>query len=247
MKKFLSGLLIATAVVGIVNINGLKVVAETVERGFVSVSASANKELQPDVVDLRIEVRTDDDKSLQKATDENKEISEKLYNELSAMINKDNGDYIKTTNFKANPVYSYKNNKRTITKYEVSNTVVVHTKSIQDAGKIIDKAILFGATNVSDVKFSVSSYEKQCDDLLNQASKKAYKTATSLVAGSNGVLNGIKSLNGSCSTSEGARVQYKAMVQNLSLDSATATPEQTPIESGVIKLFAHVNASYFVK
>lgn len=248
MKKYLSAALVAAMAIGFLYTGAQKVSADTAEKGYVSVSTSANTELPPDVVEISIAVQTSDAKSLQKATEENKSISDKVYKELSAMINKDNGDYVKTANFNASPVYSYKNDKKTLIKYEVSNNVIVHTKSIKDAGKMIDKAISLGATNINDLNFSISSYDKQCNDLLALAAKKAYTRAGILASSAGNSLNGIKNINGSCST-DGVRPQYRMLAKNTmsagaSMDLAESS---SPIQGGVIKLFANVNASYFVK
>ena len=246
MKKFLLPVVAAALLFGLAT----SVSADVAERGFVSVSATANTELPPDVVEINFAVQTSDAKSLQKATEENKVISDKIYNALSSMINKNNGDYIKTADFSAAPIYSYKNDKKNLLKYEVNNSVIVHTKSISDAGKMIDKAISLGATNVNDITFSISAYDKQCNDLLNAAAKKAYTRAEMLAASSYGTLSGIKSLNGSCTTSDNARVQYRMLAKNMSFGASADSAVQessSPIQGGVIKLFANVNASYFVK
>lgn len=249
MKKYLSAALIAVIALGFTGTGTLKAAADVIERGFVSVSTTANTELPPDVVEISIEVQTEDAKSLQKATDENKLISDKVYKSLSAMINKNNGDFIKTANFNASPLYSYKNNKKTLNKYEVSNSIIVHTKSIKDAGKMIDTAIAQGATNVNNLSFSVSSYDKQCNDLLAIAAKKAYTRAGILASSANNSLNGIKSISGSCTTSNNS-VQYRLLAKNVAMDSMAGVAQESsasPIQGGVIKLYANLNASYFVK
>ena len=248
MKKYLSAALIAALVAGFVSSGALKAPADVIERGFVSVSTTANTELPPDVVEISIAVQTQDDKSLQKATEENKLISDRVYTELSKMINKDNGDFIKTTNYNAAPIYNYKNNKKNLVRYEVSNSIVVHTKAIKDAGKMIDKAISLGATNIDNLNFSISAYDKECDQLLGIAAKKAYTRAGILAASANNSLNGIKSMNGSCSTSS-AMPQYRLLAKNISLGASadSAAESSSPIQGGVIKLYANLNASYFVK
>ena len=91
MKKYLSAALIAALVTGFVSSGALKATADVIERGFVSVSTSANTELPPDVVEISIAVQTEDSKSLQKATEENKQISDKVYAALESMINKETG------------------------------------------------------------------------------------------------------------------------------------------------------------
>ncbi len=249
MKRFL----IAAAAVGLIagitaaTVNAAP--ANTEERGYISVDASANTELTPDVVEINIAVKTSDSKSLQKATQENKEISDKVYAALKTMINKEQGDYVKTADFSAVPVYNYSSNKKNFEKYEVSNSIIVHTKNVDKAGNIIDKAISLGATNVNDLNFSVSNYEAQCNDLLAIAAKKAKTRADSIAKASSTYVTGIKSLNNSCSTSNNQRIQYRLMAKNMMYDSAagSAAPEATPIQSGVIKIYANINASYFVK
>ena len=142
------------------------------ELGKISVSTSANTEVAPDVAQISFTVQTEDYKSMQNATLANKEISEKVLSTLKSLINTENGDYIKTSDFNATPLYVYNNSKRTFDKYQVSNRVLVHTKSIDNVGKMIDKAIASGATNVDSLTFSVSNHDKQCDELLNIATKK---------------------------------------------------------------------------
>lgn len=249
MKKYLSAALISALIFGSLSPCVLKASADAIEKGFVSVSTSANAELPPDVVEINIAVQTEDSKSLQKATEENKQISDKVYSKLSSMIDKNNGDYIKTANFNASPIYSYKNDKKSLIKYEVSNNVIVHTKSVKDAGKMIDEAIALGATNINNISFSVSSYDKQCNDLLLVAAKKAYTRAGILASSAGNSLNGIKSINGSCNTSGSTVPQYRMLAKNMnSMDSVVESAVAgSSIQAGVIKLMANVNASYFVK
>lgn len=248
MKKILSAALVGALAIGFISAGGLKAAADVIERCFVSVSTTANTELPPDVVEISIAVQTQDTKSLQKATAENKLISDKVYSSLSAMINKDNGDFIKTTNFNAAPVYNYKNNKKDLVRYEVSNSIIVHTKSIKDAGAMIDKAISLGATNIDNINFSVSSYDKQCDQLLGIAAKKAFTRAGILAKSANNTLAGIKSMNGSCSTSSNIP-QYRLLAKNMAMSASadSSVESSSPIQGGVIKLYANLNASYFVK
>ena len=144
MKRFLVAAAMAALAAGIAvnSSNAAVTVTETQERGYVSINASANKELTPDLAEISISVVTSDKKSMQDATVENKDISGKVYTTLKEMINPENGDYVKTSNFSANPVYTYSSNgKKNLDRYEVSNTVIVHTKSIDKAGDMIDKAI----------------------------------------------------------------------------------------------------------
>ena len=244
MKKFISLFAVMALLLG------TQAIAD-VERGYISVNTSANAEITPDIAEVSIAIITYDNKSMQKATVQNKEISDKVISTLKSMINTTNGDYIKTANFSASPQYIYKDNKRILDKYQVSNSVIVHTKSIDKVGSMIDKSIALGATNVNSLNFSVSSTEKQCNDLITLASKRAKERVDAALKPLTSSVAGIKSMDISCSTNNTVRPQYRMMKANMMMaDGAVAqeAPESaTIIEQGVIKIYANVNAQYFVK
>ena len=245
MKKFL----ISSVIVGLaLGCASVQAISESIERGYISVNTSANAELAPDVAEISIAVKTYDNKSMQKATLQNKEISEQVISTLKSMIDTSKGDYIKTADFSATPIYSYSGNKRNFDKYQVLNSVVVHTKSIDKIGTMIDKAIALGATDINSLNFSVSNYEAQCNDLLTLAAKKASARANAVAKTVPTTLAGIRSMDVSCSTSNSSRPQYKMLMANRAMTmDAEAAGSSTSIESGVIKVFANVSATYFVK
>lgn len=220
------------------------------ERGTISISTSAETEVAPDTAELSFAIKTTDNKSMQKASLMNKDISEKIYNLLNEMINKSNGDFIKTSNYHASPVYIYKDKKQVLDKYEVSNRVTVHTKSLDKLGYMIDKATEAGATNIDSLNFSVSNYESQCNSLIESATKKANARASIAAKSAGTALDGIQSMNISCSENKNYSTprfyMAKSMALGASNDSAEAQPA-TSISSGVIKVYSNVNATFFVK
>ena len=245
MKKFLISAAIVSLALGCASVQAI---SESIERGYISVNTSANAELAPDVAEISIAVKTYDNKSMQKATLQNKEISEQVIAALKSMIDTSKGDYIKTADFSATPIYSYSGNKRNFDKYQVSNSVVVHTKSIDKIGTMIDKAIALGATDVNSLNFSVSNYEAQCNDLLTLAAKKASARANAVAKTVPTTLSGVRTMDVSCSTSNSSRPQYKMLMANRAMTmDAEAAGSSTTIESGVVKVFANVSATYFVK
>ena len=78
MKK----LLVSVAVLGLfassLSLASFAVVQGNAQRGYISVNTTANTEVAPDVVEVSFAVVTSDSKSMQKATQANKEISDKL-------------------------------------------------------------------------------------------------------------------------------------------------------------------------
>lgn len=223
-----------------------------IQKGTLSVSYSTEKEVAPDTVEFSVSVKTSDKRSMNEASRKNKEISNKVYDYLKASINPLDGDYIKTSNYRANPVYTYVNNKRTLDRYEVSNNIIVHTKSLDKVANLIDKSISLGATDVNSLNFTLSNKDNQCNELLSTASKQV-KTRADVVAGAIGSgVSGIKSINTSCSLNQ-RYVNYGYSNMKLmraagnSVEDAAAPEASTNIEVGNITIYANVDATMYLK
>lgn len=247
MKKILTSMLVLSVIAGTSSISA-QAIGSDKDRGIISVNTSANTEIAPDVAEISFAVQTFDTKSMQKATLENKEISDKVFAQLKSMINTENGDYIKTSDFSAQPIYSYQNSKKVFEKYEVSNRVIVHTKSINKVGQMIDKAILAGATNVDNLSFSLSNYESQCNDLISIATKKAKSRANVIASALGTTVDGISNISTSCSTNNynpPRLYMAKNMISDVAAEMSSGSGATT-ISNGVVKVNANVNASFFV-
>lgn len=221
------------------------------EKGTISVSTSSETEIAPDVAEISFGIKTTDTKSMQKASLMNKDISEKVYNTLKELINTSNGDFIKTSNYHASPVYIYKDKKQVLDKYEVSNRVTVHTKSLDKLGAMIDRSTEAGATNVDSLNFSVSNYESQCNSLIEAATKKANARANIAAKNSGSMLDGIKTMNISCSETKNYNAPRLMMAKSAAMgaanDSAEAVQPTTSVSAGVIKIYSNINAVFYVK
>lgn len=227
-------------------VNGID---STLNKGYVSVSYTAEKEVSPDTVEVSISVKTDDKKSMQEAVRKNKEISDKVYSYLKSVITPANGDYVKTSNFSASPSYIYNNNKRTLDKYNVSNNVIVHTKSIDKISTIIDNSLSLGATDVDSLNFLLSEKDTQCADLLSNAAKQARKRADIVATSVGSSVVGIKNIDTTCSLNNSSRypVYSLMMAKAESMDGATSETNSVNIEAGTIKIYSNVNASFYLK
>lgn len=222
------------------------------EKGTINSSYTAEKEVSPDTAEVSIAVKTEDTHSLSSAITKNKEISEKVYANLKGMIDNSKGDYLKTSNFSANPSYRYTGGKQIFEKYEVSNNIIVHTKNIEKISAMIDKSLKLGATNVDSLSFSLSEKDNICANLLKEAAQKS-KNRADLVASASGTsVTGIKSLDTSCTvnrygSSRNMYVSNRMMYAETAMDNAAAGASTPDIEAGVIKVYATVGASYFIK
>lgn len=250
MKKTLIAIAVLSLFAGCTTLSSQAITTNQPERGYISVNTSANTEVAPDVAEISFAVQTSDTKSMQKATVENKQISDKVFAQLKSMIDIKNGDYIKTADFSANPIYTYSGSKKNFDRYEVSNRVIVHTKSIDKVGKMIDSAIAAGATNVDNLTFSVSNYDAQCNELIKIASQKANDRLSVITNIFNTEPDGIRTFDVSCNAnnSNSPRLYMaKNMLSAVADGVGAAESSSTSISNGVIKIYANLNATFFVK
>ena len=237
MRKILASLLVLMAFACV----SISANAETIEKekGYVSVNSSITKEVVPNQAEITINIETND-KTLHKAAEDNKVIAGKVYAAIKALLGPN--DYIRTNNFSAKPQYVYnKDNKRVFDKYTVSNSVVVRTKSTTLVSKIVDAAMSQGATGVEDLQFSLSDYDSISKDAIAEVTKKAYSQANAVAIALGARITGVKSVNVNCNSENNQRPYYGMMAKG-SMDSAAATP----IESGKLKIYVNVDASFYV-
>ena len=223
---------------------------ECEKQGVVSVSYTAEKEVSPDTVQISIAVKTTDKYSMQNASKQNNEISDKIYNYLKGAINPANNDYIKTSNYSARPVYVYQDRKQVFDKYEVSNNIIVHTKNIDKIAQMIDKSLTLGATNVDSLNFSLSSKDKYCDELLTKATTEVVNRANVVATAAGTSVDGIKSIGTSCSLNQFQAVNYarnSLMMAKAAVSEDAAVGSSSPIEAGVIKVYSTVNGVFRLK
>ena len=245
MKKIFISLL----VIGAIFCTGVNKIMAA-EQGYISVNASSEMELTPDSVDFSVEVVTTSKDSMQKAIAENKKVSGKVYEDLKKSLDKAAGDSIKTSNYSANPVYKYVNNKRVLDYYQVRNSVKIHTKKIAEVGKMIDTATADGATSVNNISYSVSKYDEECNKLLAETAKKARRQAENITTALGSQILGVKSVDGSCSLSGRntmPRMMLNAKAMGAMADSMAQEESYTNIEVGTMTLYARINAFFYIK
>lgn len=243
-------IILCMAVFGLFMGAGLGLNSYAADQGYISVDATSQKEITPDVVDFTVEIVTTSKESMAKATEENKKISTKVYENLKKSIENSSTDSVTTLNYSASPVYRYNNNKRILDYYEVRNRIKVHTKNIANVGKMIDRATADGATSVNNISYSVSMSDDESNKLLSETAKKARSQGENLAKSIGSEIIGVKSISSSCSFSSRNVMPRLMMSKALgAADSAESSAEETStnIEVGTMTLNARVHAEFYVK
>ena len=144
----------------------------------VSVAGKGTILAVPDQATIQIGVRTEA-KTSEKALEENNDKMAALQASLrrARIASKD----IQTRDFSIWPQYRESSSRTTrITGYEVSNTLVITVRNIENLGKILDAAVKAGGNQVHGIEFGFSDPSALLDEAREEAMKDAKRKATQL-------------------------------------------------------------------
>ncbi|MCK9446914.1 SIMPL domain-containing protein, partial [bacterium] len=153
---------------------------------------------------------------------------------------------IKTTSFNINPVYAWedKTGKRTLTGYEVNQTINVKIRDLTKVGSIISGATEKGANDVSSLSFIVDDDEKVKEDAKNLAIKDAQAKAKNLEKALG--VKMVKIINFSENSYNPVFVSYDSSYKMLN-SSAGALEIAPTIQTGQNKITSTVTITYAIK
>lgn len=218
----------------------------------INVSGTGEVFVKPDIAELSFSVA----KEAKTVVEAQKASAEKI-NEIMAYL-KESGieeKDIKTENYSLNPKYEYQQRvmqticmngycppegKQVLVGYEVSQTISVKIRKIDDAGKILVAVGDKGATNISSISFSVDKKDAVEADARDKAIKDAESKAK-VLADSLGVkITRVTSFSESGNTSVYSRFEAAGAM----LKTADVAPS---IPTGENKFVSNVNIVYEIQ
>jgi len=143
---------------------------------------------------------------------------------------------IQTEGFQVNPLYSWVNNTSKLTGYQVSNTVTVSVRKIDDTGKILESSVLNQANAINGLYFKIADDSKVYQEALKQAVRNAEVKAKTMI----GTLENKKLTVAAIrenSTNAPQPVEYMEMAKRLNDTSA-------PISKGTVEIRASVSVDF---
>jgi uncharacterized protein YggE len=149
------------------------------QKKVITVSGHGTVDTHPDEAVLRLAVLTQAEDA-KNASDEN---VEKMAAVLAALygIGISEDDAV-TSGYRVWPQYSWRDDERQLTGFQVRNSLTVTVMDIEKIGDVIDAALQAGANEINDVTFTVSD-ERQTelrDEAIADAVKKAKADAVSV-------------------------------------------------------------------
>lgn len=146
-----------------------------------TVNGEAVVRVAPDTVSMQLEVMTEN-KILSQAQQENaNKMNQVIQALLQAGIPREN---IQTSAYDIAPKYDYVEGSQVFRGYEVTNSITVKMKAINQAGRIVDLAVENGVNRVSNFQFSIENkedvYRRALSNALTDGLAKAQTIANTL-------------------------------------------------------------------
>lgn len=142
-----------------------------------TVTGIANLPIEPDIVQVQLEVVTED-MELSQAQQENANTMNQVIQALLQLgIAMEN---IQTTAYNIHPKYDYIDEAQVFRGYEVTNEITVKIENIDQAGNVIDTAVQNGINSVSNIQFTVENKQAYYKQALSSALEDAYAKAQTL-------------------------------------------------------------------
>lgn len=213
------------------------------ENQLITVSGTGEVYATPDVGLVDISVKTEG-KDVATAANENTTKMNDILSFIKAQSIEEKD--IKTTGFNINPIYAWENKtgKRTLTSYEVTQTINVKIRDLTKVGSIISGATEKGANDVSSLSFIVDDDEKVKEDAKNLAIADAKAKAKNLEKALG--VKMVKIVNFSDNSYSSVYSSY-ATAEYKMLDSSGTGIAAPTIQTGQNKITSTVTITYAIK
>lgn len=198
----------------------------------VSVSGSAQVALKPDIAYVTLGT-TSADASAAKARTANDAAMAGVLAAVKAQ-GVDDKD-IQTTNYSINPRYS--SDGKTITGYEVNNSVRVTVRNLDKLGNVLSDATAAGANTAGGLSFDVQNREDAYNQALTLAIKDARQRAETLAKSAGETLSDVLGV-----TENSGYTPYPYPVY-----SGLAMRDALPVSAGNLNVSASVSVTYALK
>lgn len=210
------------------------------ERNLISVSATGEVQAEPDIATISVGVLTTERRAVE-AYDKNSHTMEKVIAALkTAGIDKKD---ITTTAFSLDPQYDWSSGReRTLTGFQMTHTVLVKIRKLENAGAVLSKAADAGANNLGSISFTVDDPTK-LESIARERAVKAARAKAAEMAKAAGVRLGMVAR-----MAEGGRYSvprsegFRSAVMS---EAAAAAP--APVESGSLAIRISVTIDYEIE
>ncbi|HEU5139929.1 MAG TPA: SIMPL domain-containing protein [Bacillales bacterium] len=197
-----------------------------------TVNGQASLSVAPDTVSIQLTVMTENEQLSQAQQENANKMNQVIQALLQAGIPREN---IQTTAYNIVPRYDYVDGTQVFRGYQVTNTITVTLKNINQTGQMIDLAVKNGVNQVSNIQFTIENRQKYYRQALSDALQDAIMKGRTLA----------ETLNVPFDATPIKIVERtNEAPPPIQTFAAVAGSAATPIESGQIVIQAEVEAQF---
>lgn len=186
----------------------------------------------PDRLQIRIEIKTED-KDVEQAEQKN---TQKMNQLIDALFQEGICEQqIQTTFFQVNPVYDYTDGTEHFRGYEVIQQITVILEDIQQTGKVIQRALQNGATNISNLQYALEDPAKHEQRAIQKAVQDAMIKARVIA----------RQLQVHVDPTPTQLIEKMTEKSDVLLKGFSDGPSTFSIQPGLLKIHAEIEATFY--
>ena len=206
---------------------------------IVTVTASVTEYADPDMAQITLGVEESEDtaEAAQKSASKKQDAVKKAITDLGI-----SEDDISTSSYSMYPQYNYDTSK--VTGYTVSVSLVIRNVTLDEVGDVLSAATSAGASQISDISYTSSSYDAVYSEALTKAAADAGTKADTLAKAEG------KTLGELVSVQEGYQdtsARYQSTNAYANLESSDGADSAISVDPGQLEVDASVTAVYALK
>lgn len=206
----------------------------------ISIAGEGKVTAIPDIAQVSVGIQTEKIRVID-AQQENTQKMNQLISQLKSLGIKD--EDIKTTNYNIYPQYNYDNGRSTLRGYQISQSVSVKIRDLDQVGEILEIAGSNGANQVSGLNFTIDEPESLKQEAREKALANAKTKAESLAKVAGVKLGKLVSFNESGNDYPIYARSYLAADEAAGFGVAEQAPD---IQVGSQEIIVNVNVTYEV-
>lgn len=213
--------------------------AEETKDATVTVTASVTEYADPDMAQITLGVEESEDtaEAAQKNASKKQDAVKKAITDLGI-----SEDDISTSSYSMYPQYNYDTSK--VTGYTVSVSLAIRNVTLDEVGDVLSAATSAGASQISDISYTSSSYDAVYSEALTKAAADAGTKADTLAKAEG------KTLGELVSVQEGYQdtsARYKSTNAYANMESSDGAGSAISVDPGQLEVDASVTAVYALK
>lgn len=216
-------------------------------RNTITVNSTEQVTVIPDIAQIVYSVRTEE-KEADTCQKKNAEEVNRVIELLKGLNVEEKS--IQTSDYYMSPLYSYANNKQTLTGYESTTTLTVSDLPISQLGDILTQSVSAGINNINSITYQSSQYDASYQEALTLAMASAKAKAEVLAQAGDCMLGSVAGVTENSNYSQ-ARYTDNALASKMraagTMQLEATAEDSANIMPGEIEVEVNITVEYLIQ